>query len=129
MDQSLRAQITNPHLAAEVERRTRVLPVTDRCHPCFRNPLVLGSDSDPPPPTDAAAAASQPTQSQRPMQQHEGDGGRQLQLLARDEMAAGTLVGAYSGRVLTEENDTRETARDPTGKTGLQHAYTFSIGW
>jgi len=100
-----------------VEHRTRVVPVTCPCHPCHRNPLVLGStapDADEPPdPSNTTPDGAQP----------------HLSVFAARRISQNSLIGAYFGRVLSADDDSAETARDPTGAVGLKHAYTFTHGW
>jgi hypothetical protein len=92
--------------------------VSDPCHPCHRNPFEVADGGG-----AGAYSASGPGAS------GSGPRGRHLSVEAAEAVRPGGLVATYFGRSLMEETDANETAADPTGAKGLQHAYTFNQGW
>ncbi|KAG2436416.1 hypothetical protein HXX76_006720 [Chlamydomonas incerta] len=78
--------------------RTHVERITDRCHPCFRNPFV-GLSAVP--------------------ERHK--------LVAAVDLSEGTLLGPYVGEVRSGKMDERLVGGDLSGVEGLKAAFTLSM--
>ncbi|GIL85882.1 hypothetical protein Vretimale_8916 [Volvox reticuliferus] len=79
-------------------RRVRVEPITDRCHPCFRNPF------------EGLASVKE-----------------RKKLVATGPLPEGSLLGAYTGELRSGKMDERIVGCDLSGAEGLKAAFTLTL--
>ncbi|GIL64602.1 hypothetical protein Vafri_18439 [Volvox africanus] len=79
-------------------RRVRVEPITDRCHPCFRNPF------------EGLASVKE-----------------RRKLVATGPLPEGSLLGTYTGELRSGKMDERIVGGDLSGAEGLKAAFTLTL--
>ncbi|GLC42275.1 hypothetical protein PLESTM_001311600 [Pleodorina starrii] len=79
-------------------RRVRVEPISDRCHPCFRNPF------------EGLAGVKE-----------------RKKLVATGPLPEGALLGAYTGELRSGKMDERLVGGDLSGVEGLKAAFTLTL--
>ncbi|GLI71745.1 hypothetical protein VaNZ11_017060 [Volvox africanus] len=81
-----------------LQRRVRVEPITDRCHPCFRNPF------------EGLASVKE-----------------RRKLVATGPLPEGSLLGMYTGELRSGKMDERIVGGDLSGAEGLKAAFTLTL--